>query len=197
MSDEDIISIQVERLSTQLYYTCANGDLNRLKEIFKQCTPLIVNEWEYSDFDFSHMLITASEKGHLSIVKYLIEYTDASIHDFGNEPLHQAANHGCLNVVKYLIDQGADIQSHGDHVLYLAVNCGHMHIVKYLIQKFYTYNKISNIKIIYANKLPTLLREKKELYRQYNKMKFHVLLLYHVHSEKLPVELQKNIFDYI
>ena len=47
-------------------------------------------------------------------------------------PLHEAANHGFVDIVKYLLDHGADIQANGhDNTtpLHDAVCCGHYKVL--------------------------------------------------------------------
>ena len=58
--------------------------------------------------------------------------------DIGRKPLHEAAFYGHLDVVKFLVHNGAAIDApiypFGHTALYLAVQKGHYDIVKFLIQ---------------------------------------------------------------
>jgi ankyrin repeat protein len=53
--------------------------------------------------------------------------------------LHVAARHGCLELVKYLLDSGMDINSSGGSSqsapLNFAAGGGHLHVVDFLLQK--------------------------------------------------------------
>ena len=56
----------------------------------------------------------------------------------GYTPLHRAAGGGALDVVKYLIEKGADfraISNDGATPLSLATKEGHLDIVKYIMEK--------------------------------------------------------------
>ncbi|CAK9253192.1 unnamed protein product, partial [Sphagnum jensenii] len=52
----------------------------------------------------------AAEKGHLDVVKYLVEKgADVkAANKYGYTPLHWAASSGKLDIVKYLVEKGAD-----------------------------------------------------------------------------------------
>ena len=52
-----------------------------------------------------------------------------------NSALKSASEHGNLEVVKYLVEQGADIHEEDDMVLQLASENGHRKVVEYLIEK--------------------------------------------------------------
>ena len=54
-------------------------------------------------------LRTASTKGHLEVVKYLVEH-GANIHENDDEAFRYAAKHGHLDVVKYLVEKGVPVE---------------------------------------------------------------------------------------
>ena len=56
----------------------------------------------------------------------------ADIHNFNDWPLTVAAYCGHLKVVKYLVEKGADIHSGDDRPLENAARNGHLEIVNYL-----------------------------------------------------------------
>lgn len=76
-------------------------------------------------------LIAACIRGHLSIIKFLVEHNASlSIPDCtGSTPLCEAVFHGRLNIVEYLCEQGADINTTNDfgwqsiHIAALKDNC--------------------------------------------------------------------------
>ena len=57
----------------------------------------------------------------------------ADIHDADDLALQKAARNGHLNVVKYLVQQGADINADYNYTLRYAAENGHLKVVKYLI----------------------------------------------------------------
>ena len=80
-------------------------------------------------------LCTASDKGHIDVVKTLIE-AGANVNQLDkNEcsPLYLASSKGHLDVVKTLIEAGANVdQATKDGLcpLYSASRCGHLDVVK-------------------------------------------------------------------
>jgi len=56
----------------------------------------------------------------------------ADVHAAGDEALGWAAESGHLDVVKYLIENGADVHADDDYVLGWASRNGHLDVVKYL-----------------------------------------------------------------
>ena len=94
--------------------------------------------FQYSEGNFIHAdddlpVGWASEKGHLDIVKYLVE-KGANIHADSEYALREASEAGHLPVVKYLLEQGADIHAYDDYSLIYATYAGHVDVVKYLLQ---------------------------------------------------------------
>jgi hypothetical protein len=75
----------------------------------------------------------ASQKGHLEIVKYLVENV-GNIH-FKDNALKMASENGHLETVKYLVEAGADIHAENDRALKFAKINRHLEIVKYLESK--------------------------------------------------------------
>ena len=55
--------------------------------------------------------------------------------DDNDDALRQASRNGHLEIVKYLIENGANIHAENDYALRWASNEGHLEVVKYLIKK--------------------------------------------------------------
>ncbi len=83
--------------------------------------------------DNDRALRLASEKGHLEVVRYLVEH-EADIHAWNDYALRLASHNGHLEVVKYLIEKGANINAFDDWALRLASQRGHLEVVKYLVE---------------------------------------------------------------
>ena len=164
----------------QLVRACENGNLNKVKDLLNQGANI-----HYYDDDPLHI---ASEYGHLDIVKYLIEQ-GADIHASDDYALCLASNYGHLYIVEYLISKGVDIRASNNHALRCASKYSRLDVVKYLIPY---YNSTELINIHFYNK-----ESKLKMFKQYAKMKFHVLLLFRIHKQNLPLELQNIIFQYI
>lgn len=56
------------------------------------------------------------------------------MHVKNDEPLRYATKSGHFEVVKYLVNQGADVRAIDDHALRLAAENGQLGIVKYLVE---------------------------------------------------------------
>ena len=76
-------------------------------------------------------LRSASFKGHLDIVKFLVE-NGADIHARNYDALRKASQLGHLDIVKYLVENGADIHARNDLALKTASQRGHLEVVNYL-----------------------------------------------------------------
>ncbi len=79
-------------------------------------------------------LLSSIGKGHLAVVKYLIEQ-GADIHFLNNYALILASKYGHLPIVKYLVDQGFNIHSQsifGDTALETARKNRHSEVIEYL-----------------------------------------------------------------
>jgi len=86
-------------------------------------------------------LLTAAEKGDLETVKQLVQQDPkliATVDVQGYSPLHKAAYNNRLDIVEYLLAQGADINAvsrSGSTPLHGAASYGHTEIARYLITK--------------------------------------------------------------
>jgi ankyrin repeat protein len=86
----------------------------------------------------------ASEKGHVEVVKLLLDRGAEIDKQTFFTALHLASYNGYVEVVKLLLDRGAEIdkQTFGGTALHLASQNGHVEVVRILLQK----GAASNIK---------------------------------------------------
>ena len=79
-------------------------------------------------------------KGELLKVKKYLNSTSYKAGDDNSKGLHIAARKGYLNIVKFLIKEGADIHSMDEYALRQAARYGHLDVVKYLIAEGADFN---------------------------------------------------------
>ena len=139
---------------TELFKFVKNGNLTRIKELVKEGADINIQNDDKMNF-----LHFSCRYGHLHIVKYLIEKNKNKLEyyiskflkifnlsfnyfdyinikdDFGRTPLHLAVFKSNLEIVKYLVDNGADIYSGNNSPLMNAVGNGRLEIIKYLVEK--------------------------------------------------------------
>lgn len=78
-------------------------------------------------------VVAESKKGNLKAVKDIV---DRGAHQLTiNNGLRWAARNGHLEVVKYLVDKGGDVQTDNNYGLRWASFYGHLEAVKYLVEK--------------------------------------------------------------
>ena len=84
------------------------------------------------DSHYGELLFQAARAGDESLVKYAL---DNKFSEDINGALKIAANGGHLDVVKYLVERGANIHLQSEFPLTLALINGHAEVVKYLVSK--------------------------------------------------------------
>ena len=78
------------------------------------------------------VILDRPRKINLAIIKELVEAgADAHV---DSHVLLWASRWGCLSVVKYLVEDGANISINNNHALRWASGCGHLSVVKYLAE---------------------------------------------------------------
>ncbi|XP_062613364.1 uncharacterized protein LOC134275141, partial [Saccostrea cucullata] len=124
-----------------LQLSCYNGDIETVRIFIKNMKRNTIY-MTFPDLDFESVLgdealTVACERGHLSVVKELVE-VGADVNPQGdyNKPLTVACEGGHTNLVKELIEAGADINPKGNYDTPLIAACegGYMSVVKELIE---------------------------------------------------------------
>jgi ankyrin repeat protein len=113
---------------------CARGDLAVVGRLIRR-NHALVNQ-RMTDNGATPLLV-AAQKGHLAVVKFLVEEGKASVDQATNDdatPLFIAAQEGHLDVVKYLVEEGkANVNQSrisGATPLFIAAQNGHLCVVK-------------------------------------------------------------------
>jgi len=85
-----------------------------------------------------NVLVEAAHRGHLEVVKYLLERDGekANVHA-SEDALPRAAVYGYVEIVKYLLEKGADVHADNDLALAGAAYHGLMDIVKVLAKHIF------------------------------------------------------------
>jgi hypothetical protein len=144
-----------------------NGDLNEVKRLFA-LNPGIINE---KDREKDTAIMKACRDCNaVNVVAFLLEnganINDREYHDLIDQtPLIIAAFNGCTDIVRMLLDAGANIEhknDQGENALISAVQEGHIDTVKLLLDAGADVNQ-SNTDGETALDLAIRLRQKKEL----------------------------------
>ena len=107
------------------------------KHIWLVCRLMLSLETQASDID----IFTAAEQGNLEAIKELVQENPQLViaaDDREYSPLHNAAYNNHLNIVEYLISQGADVNAasgNGSTPLHGAAYYGHPEIVRELLDR--------------------------------------------------------------
>ena len=126
-----------------LHWASRNGWYDVVKELVEKyhCDPNYQVGWmQYilGGAEESTAIHFACEKGHLDIVRYLVQQgVDPQRGPAGYTPLHVACEGGHLDIVRYLVQQGVDPQRGpaGYTPLHEACEEGHLDIVKFLVME--------------------------------------------------------------
>ena len=102
---------------SELLEAVKNNDLESIKDLVEQGANLHTENEE--------ALRCAAEKGHLEVVKYLID-----LHASEDGALRWAAEYGQLEVVKYLLEHGADSDTLAEYFLNNLLMLYDLHIKK-------------------------------------------------------------------
>ncbi len=86
----------------------------------------------YVHYEYDKIAIAAIINGHLGIIKYLIN--NKNINTFSEYLLYKAAYYGQTEIVKYLVENGADIHMDVNTALKTAASYGFIDIIKYFIE---------------------------------------------------------------
>jgi len=78
------------------------------------------------------LFIAACKSGNLEVVEYLVSTKSVNIHANDNVALRWASSNDHLEVVQYLVEQGANIHAYNDDSLRRASANGHLEVVQYL-----------------------------------------------------------------
>jgi hypothetical protein len=76
----------------------------------------------------------------------------ADVHIFEVNPVMLASSGGHLDVVKYLAEKGLDIHACGDEALISACRSGHLDVVKYLIEQGADIHTFGDLAILWASR---------------------------------------------
>ncbi|KAL6254433.1 hypothetical protein P5V15_014482 [Pogonomyrmex californicus] len=120
MVDEDtnnsLRRFHYRKILREILRACQNGDLDRIKTIFEKEGHRI-RGWGSFGHEVSGdtVLHVAAQAGNMSIVKYLSKHTDEFKVNVKNKdmktPLHCAAQFAREDVLKYLLENGAEVDA--------------------------------------------------------------------------------------
>jgi ankyrin repeat protein len=86
------------------------------------------------DYVYNELLCIASFHGNLKLVKYLIDEKNVDISYNDYTAMCIAADNNQIDVIKYFLERGANIEADNYYMLRTACNEGYFELVKYLIK---------------------------------------------------------------
>lgn len=144
-----------------------------------------------SSTGFSQKICKAARKNKIETVKELVN-SGANVNEtdkYGRTALHYAADGGYLEIAKYLLSNGANINgNNGATPLYFAVSRKKVEVVKYLLEQGADCNK--GIDYGYTSTIP--IREAYSL--EWDEKTKEIITLLKKYGAKIPVKL-KSIYE--
>lgn len=114
---------------SKLLFACKKNELFLIKKLLK-----ITDNNTDAYVKFKNLLFCyACKLGRDKIINFLIKIKDVDIHYYNDKPLREACLTGKLDIVKFLIQSGADVYSNNNSSLYAACLSGNFDLVKYLM----------------------------------------------------------------
>lgn len=155
---QESVNVQNEPDPTPLMFAVYKSDLKMVKLLVKKGADInrkgIISHGDFSEFSYGSCLTVAAGENKIEILKYLlsqganIDEEEAIINgeseyvDKGSElawtPLQWALIKGNIDIVKYLVRKGADVNKFGIHdksILALAYDCNNQELIDFLISK--------------------------------------------------------------
>jgi len=128
---ESYMPADFELLNEAFLDACHRGDLEQVKYLDEQEPQL--------EFDRIKALRRAAKKGHLDVVKYLVEHSKTKIDITADRNLavRWAAKYGHLNIVKYLVKHGADVTAVNNEAIKAALHFGYVNMIDYFRKQGY------------------------------------------------------------
>lgn len=111
-------------MSILLLESVISGDVSSVKQVFDKINRCVRSS------DIDDILILAIKLGHTDIVKtiYCIQ------HNVLNKALYNACLYGRIDIVKFFVEQGADINQDDGCCLMVSCEKGYLDIVKFLVE---------------------------------------------------------------
>ena len=133
---------------TLLHCACNNGNLDMVQFIIslpgvdkeKVVHPEIMDDNSLNSFNGASILHSTSYKGHLDILRYLLEVEKMNLDVFDNNQkhaIHFAAINNKIDVLRYLIEErkvNSNLKDkYGQTILHIAVNFNHIQLVEAIL----------------------------------------------------------------
>jgi uncharacterized protein len=128
-----LLSVRVEAgVYDDILVAANNGQTEQVIDFLRR--GLDVNT---TDREGATLLLIAARTGNLGLAQFLVANRASLMRPnrYGDTALHLAASQGHIQMVKLLVDSGAEINSSGWTPLQYAIYSGHLEIASYLIDK--------------------------------------------------------------
>jgi ankyrin repeat protein len=104
-----------------------------IKKLFNKILNLIIKKPDIKlvNAEWNYNIIQSAKNGDLTQLKHFIQEININVL---NDLLRISANMGCVEIVEYLVENGADIHAENDVALRGAAFYGNLEVVKYLTE---------------------------------------------------------------
>jgi ankyrin repeat protein len=139
-NEENVLKTENDEEKSVALLAAENGNLEILKYVLEKDHSTLTN----CDHLNNDVMGTSIEKGALNAVKYLVQHQQWDVHRKntrrqGNTPIHDAANAGQLEILKYFVEEErgyVNVRNNlGNPPAFLAAEKPHMNVIKYLVEE--------------------------------------------------------------
>jgi ankyrin repeat protein len=114
--------------------TAKYGNIDVMKYFIEKGLDVCDRKYNSKSKGSRNLLRLAAKYNQFHIVRYLVEVIKVNVCARDNLAVREAASHGHLKIVKYLVENGADIYVQNNYAVRSAAQYGHLDMVKYLVE---------------------------------------------------------------
>jgi ankyrin repeat protein len=119
----DSVPVQMDIIRT----VCHRGHLDVLQFLLYNGLTIPISRYAQA------ALVECAKGGQVATLKLLVEEFDLDVNAFGPIALREAAAHGHVDMVAFLVEKGADLAQYGEEVVLLSARKRKINVAQYLI----------------------------------------------------------------